>query len=258
MDSIVNRIKRSLAQRGPVETLQMCWYSFHCLVNPGARRREALRQAADEEFDRKWNVETGGLVRPDENQVKGGNWAYGVTYQAVDTERFVEALEGLRIHYPDYVFLDYGSGKGRAVLLAAGYPFKKVVGIEYSPELNRISAENLRCYKGARVCQNVELTCMDATEYELPNEPLVLFFFNPFGKPVMSAVAEKVAASFQKNPRPIEVIYFTPDVGEVWEECTFLQRSGTDPVIFSAGPVLRTLARGGVEPENTKEPIARM
>jgi hypothetical protein len=259
MDSIVNRVKRSLAQRGPVETVQMCWYSFYSLVDPAARKREALRQAADEEFDRKWGVETRGLVRPNEKQVLGQNWAYGVSYQAVDAARFGETMDGLGIDYSDYVFLDYGSGKGRAVLLAVGYPFKKVIGIEYCPDLHRISVENLRRYKGKRACADVELACMDATQFELPNEPLVMFFFNPFGKPVMEAVVRKVADSFRKHPRPIEVVYFTPDIGEAWDECTFLSRSGHDPVIFSARPN-DPAARRGLTPEPSKdqEPTARM
>lgn len=258
MDSIVNRIKRSLAQRGPVETVQMCCYSIYSMLAPAARKREALRQAADEEFDRKFGVETRGLVRPEENQVKGGNWAYGVTYQAVDAKRFLQTLEELAINYSDYVFLDYGSGKGRAVLLASGFPFKRVVGIEYCPELNKIAEENLRRYSGKRACQDVKLVCTDATEYELPSEPLVLFFFNPFGKPVMDAVVQKVVASYQKNPRPIEVVYFTPDIGAAWEECPLFERSGTDPVIFSA-KTDRTFNRGlDLAASREETPEARM
>src|SRR5512144_325679 len=47
-------------------------------------------------------------------------------------------------------FLDIGSGKGRAVLLAIGYPFRRVTGVELAPELHAIAQDNLRRYLGPR------------------------------------------------------------------------------------------------------------
>lgn len=32
----------------------------------------------------------------------------------------------------DYDFLDFGSGKGRTLLMAASFPFKKITGVEFS------------------------------------------------------------------------------------------------------------------------------
>ena len=41
------------------------------------------------------------------------------------------------------VFVDYGAGKGRTVVLASTYQFKRVIGVELAPELAAIAEENL-------------------------------------------------------------------------------------------------------------------
>src|SRR5437763_11062946 len=44
---------------------------------------------------------------------------------------------------PDDVFVDFGSGKGRVVYQAGRLPFRRVIGVEVSEELNRIARRNL-------------------------------------------------------------------------------------------------------------------
>ncbi len=70
---------------------------------------------------------------------------------------------------------------------------------------------------------------MDAVEYYLPEEPLVLYFFNPFRRPVMSQVIDNVAASFRKKPRRIVVLYFTPDYAYLWDSVGFLTKVRSTP-----------------------------
>ena len=52
----------------------------------------------------------------------------------------VEILADLGIYYPDCVFLDLGAGKGRALLLASQFPFKRIVGVEFSIQSGRRSS----------------------------------------------------------------------------------------------------------------------
>ncbi len=41
-----------------------------------------------------------------------------------------------------FTFVDFGAGKGRVALLAAKYPFVRVIGIEHSPRLVAAAKEN--------------------------------------------------------------------------------------------------------------------
>ncbi len=45
-------------------------------------------------------------------------------------------------------FVDFGSGKGRALLVAADFAFRRIIGVEFSEELHRIAETNLRVYRG--------------------------------------------------------------------------------------------------------------
>jgi hypothetical protein len=56
----------------------------------------------------------------------------------------------------------------------------------------------------------IELINADATRYELPPTPLVLFLFNPFDASVVAEVARRALASWNENPRSMYVVYVNP------------------------------------------------
>ncbi|MCB9676442.1 MAG: hypothetical protein H6737_15070 [Alphaproteobacteria bacterium] len=86
-----------------------------------------------------------------------------------------------------FAFVDLGSGKGRVVLVAAGRPFRRVVGIERGRMLSWRARRNARAYTGP-VLTTPEWVCADVRVAPLPDGPLVLFAYNPFGTRVMEAV----------------------------------------------------------------------
>jgi predicted RNA methylase len=176
-------------------------------------------------------VNTGGVIPLSNLNLTANNWVFGVQYQAVNPAvDFAEILKGLNIPYKEFIFIDLGSGKGRAVLLASSIPFKKIVGIEFSEKLNHIAEGNVGRWPGeAKRCRQIELICMDAAEYRFPEEPFVLYMYNPFGLPVMERVVENVTEAFRKHPRRIIVVYFTPKHSDLWEGVTFLKRVQVQP-----------------------------
>jgi hypothetical protein len=71
-----------------------------------------------------------------------------------------------------FVFVDFGSGLGKVLLLASVYPFRSVIGVEFSPELHRLACENIRRYaSGTQQCNKLFSVCQDAAEFRLPPEP---------------------------------------------------------------------------------------
>jgi hypothetical protein len=68
-------------------------------------------------------------------------------YDPVRSSTFCRALKALPIRYEEFVFVDFGSGKGRALLLASHFPFKKIIGVEMTPQLNKIARTNNQIYK---------------------------------------------------------------------------------------------------------------
>jgi SAM-dependent methyltransferase len=108
----------------------------------------------------------------------------------------------------NFTFIDVGSGKGRALLMAANYGFKRIIGVEFMPELHRVAQANIaRCASERQQCRQIESICLDARDFQFPMEPLVLYLFNPFSEPTFAAVLENLRSSVEQAPRPVYVAY---------------------------------------------------
>ena len=114
---------------------------------------------------------------------------------------------------------------GRTMLIAEQFGFKRCVGVEYSEELNEIAGENIRAYREVkRSGPVIESLCMDAAEFEFPEDPIILYFYNPFSNEIMQRIADKLAASYKKCPRDIYVINSHPRPGNPVTKLPFLKR----------------------------------
>src|SRR5690348_15787582 len=87
---------------------------------------------------------------------------------------FEEIMRVLDIDFRQFTFIDLGSGKGRTLLMAASYGFRRTIGVEYMPELHRAAVENLRRFVVAQgiYSTQVECICLDARDFDFPPEPL--------------------------------------------------------------------------------------
>lgn len=226
------RIRRSLAVRGAIGTAQLCANELFFRVWPAARRVEERRQEVDRAFDEALGVDTGGIYRPSPDSVVGNHWPYGVSYQAVDPGRFLRALDEAEVDYRENTFLDLGCGKGRALLLAAGFPFRKLVGVEYCEKLHDTARANVASLPMGMAPERIELRRMDAAEVEVPDGPLTVFLYNPFAEVVMRPVVERFAAAYRRKARQIVVIYFTAELKHLWLETGIFELHAEEPAIL--------------------------
>jgi Methyltransferase domain len=110
--------------------------------------------------------------------------------------------------FEDFTFIDLGSGKGRALLMAASCGFKRIIGVEFVPEWHRAAEENIRKFSTAHPGSSpIESICMDARDFEFPAGPLVVYLFNPFLESTFAALMERLRQSLLENPRPVFVQY---------------------------------------------------
>jgi SAM-dependent methyltransferase len=221
MKEVVRKVEKSLRRRGLLGTLR---HSLNTAVRgvksalPARRRARERFLAKDAEFDATYGVDTGGLIHLGGLTIEGQSWLFGGGYQGIEPNTFSAVLGDLDIPHADCLFIDYGSGKGRALLLAARWPFKKVIGIEFSRELVDIARENIRKYRGNdRRCSDIEVIHADALTFELPEMPAVLFFYNPFEAEIMKQVLARIERSLKQHPRLVVVIYLTPSCRDLWD-----------------------------------------
>jgi hypothetical protein len=190
----------------------------------GRAVRRTLVRAAERRYDRELGIDTGGeiigkrLMMTAEEEV--GAKGYAGTPPLVAEHLIGLVAERAR----GFTFIDYGAGKGRVLLIAAGYPFDRVVGIELSEPLIRVADANVAAYARNRPgLAPINLVHADALAYELPPGPCVLFFYDPFEAGLMKQIGQRVHDSFQAHPRKMFVIYYFPAFGHVFE-APFMQR----------------------------------
>jgi SAM-dependent methyltransferase len=109
------------------------------------------------------------------------------------------------------VFIDFGSGKGRVLAVAATYPFRKVIGVDPASQLNAIAHGNIGSARPWLRCSDIEIVAVDATSYAIPDTATVLYFANPFSGAVLSRVLDNVRASLGRAPRRITIISHNHD-----------------------------------------------
>jgi hypothetical protein len=122
------------------------------------------------------------------------------------------ALRGLSIDFSQRHFVDVGSGWGYALSVAADFPFPRLTGIEFAGELHEAAERSFEAFvqRGTLVAGRVRLRNESALEAELPDEPLLILLFNPFGEPVMREFLDLVDRSYLSTPRPITALYVNP------------------------------------------------
>jgi len=136
---------------------------------------------------------------------------FHTAYQPTDPAAFREMMAELPIDYREFTFVDIGSGKGRVLLMAAEYPFRKILGVEILPALHRIAEDNVRSYKSpAQRCFEIASLCADAQEFEIPKQALVLYLFNPIPEAAVRTLMSRVKQSLTLWPRPVWIVYHNP------------------------------------------------
>lgn len=180
---------------GPLATLRLM----------GARTRSLVRSLME---DHRRGVSTTSAVKDDELGItdRRNHW-----YVATDYQTFQGAMRHVPIRPGTDVFVDFGSGKGRIVILAAAFPFRRIIGVEFSGQLHKTAEQNLAAIRPSLFCQDIELVQADATRWPIPADATVLFFFNPFEGEVLAQVFDNIRHSLRAAPRPLTIVYVRPE-----------------------------------------------
>ncbi len=187
------------------------------------RRR---RRYGDAEYDWDHHVNTTSAAVGWRERLLG---VFHSPYQPTEPDLFREMLTALEqqshFDFHDFVFVDLGSGKGRTLLMASDYPFRRVVGVELLPALHHTAQENLGKYRSeSQKCFTLESICGDATEFVFPAEPMVLYLFNPFPESGLRRMVANLEQSLRTHPRAVFVLYHNPLLEHVLSESCGLRR----------------------------------
>jgi len=150
------------------------------------------------------------------------NARFGERYEATKEQELEDAVHFLGVNLKSFTFIDLGCGKGRTLLLASGWGFEQIIGVEFAAELAEIARTNLAKMQ----ITNASIIHGDAAEFPFLNTNMIIYLYNPFGPEVMRMVVANLRKSLAKR---LYVIYRVPKCAEVFDSCGFLCRLGSPP-----------------------------
>ena len=170
-------------------------------------------------FDTLHGTETGALI-PGEDLATGHRHDRFITaYHGTAPSLFRKLMsrwQTLAIHPVERtVFVDIGAGKGRAMLLAAELPFRRIVGVELHPQLAAFARQNLSIWNQQQTVP-ADLPSrrnVGSKRFSLPPEPPASWgnrtlAHSPFGAPMRLMEADALQLRFPAGP--CCVFLFTP------------------------------------------------
>jgi len=161
-------------------------------------------------FDMRFGTNTARWVQLDDLQINSENKSRGVHYEPSRPRPFKKLMDNL--DFPsDSVLVDFGSGKGRVLLMASEYCFKRIVGVEFSHELCQEAKKNIAIYKKkVDFDMDIEVHESDVVHYAIKDDENIFFIFQPFDSIVLGRVLENIEKSLAKEPRDIWLLYHAP------------------------------------------------
>jgi hypothetical protein len=173
--------------------------------------------------EKKYGITTSRINNLKNLSVTGDNILHARFYQGSNYFLLEQVFEFMGSQDITKNIIDFGSGKGRVMAVAAWYGFQKITGVEFAAELCEEAQENLAPVREKFPDKIFNVVHADAADLAIEDDANVFFFFNPFDERVMLPVAKNILRSLDKNPREAFVIYLNPLHEEIFLSAGFEQ-----------------------------------
>lgn len=212
------RLARSLGNHGLRGTLERAFVK----APVPAVSAEPVKGRPPDPFDLAHGTDTGGYISGAAMRSVSMSAVYITAYAGIAASAFNQAIANLPITPEKYTFVDLGCGKGRALFLAAQFPFPRLVGVELATDLCEIAWTNIAT--NPDWASRISVLNEDATTFKYPEGLLLVYFFHPFLAPVLRRVLANLERQLRRSPRETYVLYArNPHYTEVLKRFPFLR-----------------------------------
>lgn len=171
--------------------------------------------------EKKYNIRTIELDRLNTLSVKGDNLSHASIYQGANYYLLEKSFDYLAGIHENKNIVDFGCGKGRVLIAAAYYGFKKITGIDFAKALCVASEQNIKKVKTSYPSARFSVIYDDVINYKIAADENVFFFFNPFDEVVMLLVVKNILQSLKESPRHVTIVYLNPVHKEIFLSAGF-------------------------------------
>lgn len=186
-------------------------------------------------IDKLFGIDTSGYMG--NSQLKSGNWkadAHNAGYDGVQPSVVRRILSWLPVSLDEASFVDFGCGKGRALVVASEFPFRAIEGVELAPVLAataRANAERMHVLFPDRT--PIKIIEGDALKATLPEGTVVLYLYNPFFKNLLKEVIASLEQKVSASPnRKIFIVYANPVWASLFDDSALFERYCAEQIPF--------------------------
>ena len=179
------------------------------------RLRLKFRFMVERRFDRLHGIETTEWIDNPSNGLAPEHIGHIGAYVATSAAVFRRLLRRSELDMSDFTFIDLGCGKGRLLLLATAYGFRRIIGIEADREFAALARNNIEQWAARRPGPTIEVVHGDAQDVAFPAGDLMFYMYNPFGREVTAAIANRLAALACEPGRAIVIAYLGDLYGDL-------------------------------------------
>jgi hypothetical protein len=188
--------------------------------------------------EKKYHLDTSGIVSLEDLSLTLPTAEYGQPYQGANYYLLEKVFDYLKNEQANDSIVDYGSGKGRVMVVAAYYGFKRIIGIDFSSRLCEAAKQSILNPQQQFPDATFKIIHADATTYDIEKDDNVMFFFNPFDEVVMEQIIINIRQSLRNYPRKIYVAYINPVHKELFEHNGFKEVFYTKKMEYVEASVL--------------------
>jgi hypothetical protein len=198
--------------------------ALQALISRGLGVLANRRVSFEKKYDEKYGVDTDAWVYQPEMDLSARDEADGAQFYGPTPHLTLHhVFSNLPIKCNEFELIDVGSGKGRVLLVASGYPFARIIGVELSKSLAGIAQQNIVKYhrnsRRPQEWQRIEIRQTSFLDYSIPDGNLVFFLFHPFvGKMFEDCMLHIHSAALTRPNRLIYVVYVNPWINKNWLE----------------------------------------
>lgn len=133
---------------------------------------------------------------------------HGARYSCSTQKEIFPMMDRCHFHPSETdAILDFGCGKGGAMISFLDYGFRKVGGVEYETKIYEVAKDN---FEKLGLEHQIELLNDDARNVKVCLDDYNWFyFFFPFDKEIFTVVIDNIKNSFMRKRRKMHIIYFT-------------------------------------------------
>lgn len=158
-------------------------------------------------FDRWYGVRTSGHVELCDTSFAPSRLRDATAYGPVNAWGLRKLFTILNLPR-SFAFVDFGCGMGRACLIAAGYGFEKVTGVELAAELCKVARENVaRCRTRGTGKPAINIIEADVLDYCDHSTDDVFFMYRAFSLEFLNTVLNKLVDRSTSQNKSLTVIY---------------------------------------------------